>query len=191
MAKRKSAITRPQSGTQPAPTVPSGLLEHSSPAKLAGLMNLQSNQTDWPAEDLAAILLHQLKQPLDPIVEIYLPACGSNESSASAQKRKIKTFDDLFHASSPPPELLDIVRQYAKSCHNEKECSLPPVIAGALYWSVMAVSIATKTKIQTKLTHTDIQVGLKWLADQKWMTPFLQQLAQKAMEKCRILKAEC
>lgn len=178
-AKRGKA-TRPAKGnatSRASSSDDSNPLSRSAPGKLAGLMQLNPAEVEWRDDDLAAILKHQLAQPLAPIVAQYMPA-GMDEENPS--HHKIKTFGDLFASSAPPAELLDIVRKFARDCRDAGEKTLPSVIAGALYWSAIAAAIATSAGLHSKLSKTDIEVGLKWLSDQKWLTPQLHKLAKKA-----------
>lgn len=177
VARRKAAkAAAPRRADSPDDSNP---LAQSAPAKLAGLLQLGEADIQWRDEDLAAIFKHQLAQPLLPIAEQYLPARGAADA-AGVNAPKITTFGKLFASASPPAEMLDIVRHYARDCRTAGDQSLPAVIAGALYWSAIAAGIATGAGGRSKLSKIDLEVGLKWLGDQAWVTPPLRKIAMKA-----------
>ena len=96
---------------------------------LSEMMGAGADETQlWEPEELAAILKHQLAAPI--VFDLSYTAEGPPprlDAISPSEGPSIETFGELFHHPRPPVELLERVKQFAKSCRNRWNVSLRPL----------------------------------------------------------------
>ncbi len=144
---------------------------------LARLLALDADSADWNSVDLAAILEHQLRAPLE--ADLARSAPGKKRTLAElthTTTRPITTFADLFADPAPPVDLLIFVKDFAKSARLAKTGPLPEEVATALYYAAIAKALVChKTKI-TNMTVDALRDGLNWALRQPWISGPLREI---------------
>jgi hypothetical protein len=138
----------------------------------------------WRADELAAIFRHQISTPMLVDLGSFDPRTATRLKVVSeAQGLLLKSFADLFHHSTPPIELLELVKDFAKANLDHPESGLPNEIASALYYtSIASALIHLDTRI-SKLTDAELQRGLGWAREQNWLDEATKKLLGAALEK--------
>lgn len=138
----------------------------------------------WRPDELAAIFKHQFSAPMlvdlggfDPRTAARLKMLGEAEGLL------LKSFSDLIHHPSPPVELLELVKNFAKANVDHPESGLPAEVASALYYlSIAAALVHLDTRI-SQLPDADLERGLSWTRGQGWVDEQARQLLAQAIGK--------
>jgi hypothetical protein len=138
----------------------------------------------WRPEDLAAMFRHQMSTPM--LVDL-----GSLEARTAAKVRTLseahglllKSFSDLFHHPAPPLELLELVKDFAKSNIDHPQSRLPDEIATALYYSSIAAALVRLETRISRLPDADLRQGLRWTREQAWLDEKTKGLLAQALDK--------
>ena len=138
----------------------------------------------WRPEDLAAMFRHQMSTPM--LVDL-----GSLEARTAAKVRTLseahglllKSFSDLFQHPAPPLELLELVKDFAKSNIDHPQSGLPDEIATALYYSSIAAALVRLETRISRLPDADLRQGLRWTSEQAWLDEKTKGLLAQALEK--------
>ncbi len=154
----------------------------SSPQRLARLIEItETNKAEWQPEDLEAIFRHQLMSPLE------VPSSESSTSSVDSvtiharEKNRPKTFFDLFHHPSPPIQLLEGAKNFAKANWEHPESFLPHDVALALYYTSIATALVRFRKRITRLADTQLKAGFTWALDQAWVSESTRILFEEGL----------
>ncbi len=145
----------------------------SDPTALAELFNLGQADTPmpWSRDDLAAMLRHQLHQPLGPS-----PA-AQNDGYAS------RPHLDLFTRDHPPLARLRQVKDQAKAGGREDDSELPRDVATVLYYAALAAArMHHQDQPITRLDDEAFRVGLDWALQLPWLDPALKPLFSQAYD---------
>lgn len=121
---------------------------------------------DWREEDLAAILLGQLRQPLS---QLFRQMLGERAASVLALAGvETGTLEDLLHAPSPSPQLLQLAKDYAKSAPRHPTDAVPRDVAKVLYFAAISVAQRHGHRISA-LPHADVCDGIEWACRLTWV----------------------
>ena len=138
----------------------------------------------WRTDELAAIFKHQVSAPMlvdlrgfDPRIATRLQMLGESQGLL------LKSFSNLIHHSSPPIELLELVKDFAKANIDRPESGLPSEIASVLYYLSIASALVHLDARISKLMDADLHRGLSWARGQAWLDDPSGQLLVQAMEK--------
>jgi hypothetical protein len=159
-------------------------LSVSGPEPLAALLAAGEPPAGlWRPEEMAAIFEHQMAAPLlADLGGLAPPAARRLEALAAAQGAPVRSFADLLRDQSPPLELLEMVKDFAKANADHPENSLPKEIAAVLYYACIAAArLRLKARI-SKLPDADLGRGLRWAAQQPWLDEETRQLLVRALE---------
>jgi WD40 repeat protein len=115
-----------------------------------------SSQALWSRDDLAAILRHELAQPV------------SSDNT--------RTCADLLGDAHPLVEALDSMRQKQGKRRHDPDSALPPEVPTALYYAAV-----TAARVRAGIPCGDLslgqwQQGLRWLLRQDWVEGLLRGL---------------
>src|SRR6202012_2018941 len=95
----------------------------------------------------------------------------------------LKSFGDLFHHPAPVPELLEVVKDFAKANMDHPESGVPAEIATALYYVSIATALERLDSRISRLPDADLQRGFRWTMEQAWLDEQTKELLGKALEK--------
>ena len=138
---------------------------------LAQMMDLDApDQPLWRPEELAAMLQHQLSAPL----ECDLGCLGEQtverlDVLRSAASPPITSFGDLLHHPSPPVELLELSKEFARACRARRDHLLPEEIAAMLYILSIVVARARCRRRISKLEDHALRHSVNWALEQSWV----------------------
>jgi len=166
-------------------TEPGSRIYESDSHRLADLMSVDAGaERIWRPEELKAILQHQLSVPiqfdlggLDPGLAQKLGAL------ATAQGLLVKSFHDLLHHPSPPLELLQLTKQFAKASRNHPDSPLPPEVATVLYFVSISVAMTRCGERISNLDDETLRNGLKWAVGQPWLDDSTRSLIEEGLRR--------
>jgi hypothetical protein len=163
----------------------SAALLKSRANKLAALMATGEERTTlWRADELAAIFRHQLSAPVVVDLGSFDARTATRLRTLSeAQGLLLKSFSDLFHHPSPAKELLELVKDFAKTNLDHPESGLPTEIASVLYYTTIAAALVHLNERISKLSGADLQNGLRWAQEQTWLDEKTRGLLAEASNK--------
>jgi hypothetical protein len=164
---------------------PAGSVFTRRPKSLAALLESSGEHARlWRPDELGAIFRHQMSAPV--LVDL-----GGYDAGAAVRLKKLsdaqglllKSFSDLFYHPTPPLELLEAVKNFAKANMDNAESTLPNEVAGALYYTSIAAALVRLDARITRLADDALRRGLLWAKDQPWLDAPTRELLQGAIAK--------
>ena len=145
-------------------------IQNTSPKLLGEIMSAPETRDTWVAQDLAAMVRHQLEAPLLVDLEAAFPGEGQRVAALAATVQPpVVKFGDLLTHPSPPVELLRLVKDMAKSAEDSPVHPLPREVASYFYLvSILAAQHRAGVRIST-LPDERVREGLRWLQTQPWL----------------------
>jgi len=158
---------------------------HTQPARLAEMLEAHwDDAQNWAADELSAILRHQMTAPLSvDLANHRYWLCYAGDPGAAPQ-----TFEELFRERRPPLELLRGVKDFAKGHLRERGGKLPREIARVLYYGSVLVARLVWGERITRRSDVQVQEGLVWAVAQPWLEPWLQDLFRRGQTFFRRLE---
>lgn len=148
----------------------------AEPGRLASLLSLNEDAGNarWHPEGFAAIWRHQLSTKLSQEL-------GGAEPVGPLRSTRMPidlTVGQLLHHPCPPAELLDGLRNFAKSS-TSGDGDLPRDVARVLYFATIAASLLRSTERSTSLDNVSLKRGFEWALLQVWVdAPIIDLMAQ-------------
>jgi hypothetical protein len=143
----------------------------------------------WRPDELAAIFRHQMSAPmLVDLGTLDTRTAARVKSLSAAQGLLLKSFSDLFHHPTPLIELLELVKDFAKSNLDHPESGLPGEIASALYYTSIASALVHLDARISQLPDSDLRRGLHWAEEQAWLDEKTKGLLAQALKKLSVGK---
>jgi hypothetical protein len=131
---------------------------------------------------MAAIFEHQMRAPLLADLAGLAPAAARRmEALSGAQGGSAQSFGELLRQPSPPLELLELVKDFAKSNADHPENGLPKEIAAVLYYGCIAAALVRLKARISKLSDAELGRGLRWAVEQPWLDKETRQLLVLAL----------
>ncbi|MBB6429637.1 hypothetical protein [Algisphaera agarilytica] len=147
----------------------------SDPTALVELFNLGQAESPlpWNTNDLAAILRHQLHQPLGPLPDKVEDGLATRPHL------------ELFTQTSPPLDRLRRVKDQAKAGSNQDD-ELPRDVATVMYYAALAAArLHHPDESITRLDDEAFRVGLDWALQLPWLDPALKPLFSQAYDSAQ------
>lgn len=138
----------------------------------------------WQPDELAAMFRHQMSAPVLMDLGNFDPRTASQlKSLTAAQGLLLSSFADLFNHPNPPAQLLQLVKDFAKTNLDHPESGLPREIATALYYASIAAALVRLDKRISQLSNADLQRGLRATREQPWLDERTKSLLSEALNK--------
>ena len=134
------------------------------PRQISDILGIGADTaTLWRPDELAAIFRHQMAAP----VVFDLESLGTAKARrlanlTAAQGLVLKSFADLFQHNSPPLELLQLTKDFAKRNRDQPESVLPTEIATLLYFASIAAALVHRGERITRLSNSELRGGFEW-----------------------------
>jgi hypothetical protein len=152
-------------------------LYRSDPPQLAKVFAIDPTAPEvLTADELAAVLRHQLDTPLE--VDLDDPAAPT----ASEHARRT-TFGQLLLGPHPPLSLLERVRHFAKACKSRPDGPLPREIATALYFAAIVKAMLACGTRTSALGDEELRAGVGWTLSQPWIPREMCTLMQQGLAR--------
>ena len=153
--------------------------------ELAALMSTSDESSPlWGADELAALFRHQMSAPVLVDLGSFDPRTAAQlKALTEAQGLLLSSFADLFNHPTPPLPLLQLVKDFAKANMDQPESGLPREIATALYYLSIAAALLRLDKRISQLPDADLQRGLHWVQEQRWLDDATKGLVAAALKK--------
>jgi hypothetical protein len=149
----------------PEVTVSTSGRSRIDPAALARMLELPRQ----PAER-AELLRHLLTAPVPlDLGALDAALAGRVRAWAEEQGLVLKSFGDVLHHPNPLPELLGLLKDFAKENRNDAESPLPPEVATVLYYASIAVGLARASRRLTRHDDATLRQGFQWGCEQPWV----------------------
>jgi hypothetical protein len=160
-------------------------LLQGKPQHLAALLGLASREgEDWHADEMGAVFSHLWQADLADELAALGPGVSTRASHlAESHDPPIRTLGDLMQSPSPPVELLDMAREFAKACNRRRRFSLPPDVSAALYYLCIGAAAARCRRWITRLPAAEVRGGLQWVLSRDWLPPCARELAAEALKR--------
>jgi hypothetical protein len=168
------------SSSQPPPD-----LSDSDPVSLSNLMDEQSMDAPaWNADELAAILRHQMSAPIGVDLEnLGAPAADRMRTLSDANGLLLKSFAELLHHPNPPIPLLQLTKDFAKAHRSHPDSPLPREVANVLYYATVIVARLRCGRRISRLDDHALLQGMRWTLSQNWLDPATRSLFAEALPK--------
>jgi hypothetical protein len=138
--------------------------------------------TPCSAEELAALLRQQLAAPISVDLEgLDARHAAALKGLSDAQGLLLKSFDDLFQHPHPPLELLELVKEFAKTHRKHPHSTLPNEIATLLYYASLASALARRNKRISRLNEEELRRAFDWVFGQPWVDERTKNLMAEAV----------
>jgi len=155
----------------------------SDPREAAKLMaEGAAIERTWRPDELGAVLRHQLSVPLDFDL-------GAEERWEKARLEAllaslcpaIETFADLLRHPSPPVELLEMTKQFARRHRKDPNSPLPKEIATVIYFASIVTALLRCARRITNLTAEKLADGLRWAMANSWIDDHTRSLFHEGL----------
>ena len=155
------------------------------PKSLAALLRSSAEGTRlWRPEELGAIFRHQMSSPILVDLGGYDPGVAARLKRLSeAQNLVLRSFSDLFQHASPPLELLELTKNFAKANLDQPESGLPSEVAAVLYYASIAAALVRLDKRITQLPDAELRKGLLLVQGQLWLDAPTKELLLQATKR--------
>jgi len=157
-------------------------IQQTDDISLARLMDFaQTDDPLWSDAEMGSILRHQLATTLASDLDVK-----ESESLAAGIERcagcepPIRTFGELLFHPRPPAELLELVKQFAKSRRVAANAAMPDEIATMLYILCIAAAMTKCDRPISKMDPTALQHCLTWALEQSWLDEQTRELLERA-----------
>jgi RNA polymerase sigma-70 factor (ECF subfamily) len=149
----------------PEVTVSTSDRSRIDPAALAQMLVLPC-----PSADPAELLRHLLTAPVPlDLGTVDASLAGRVRAWAEGQGLVLKSFGDLLHHPNPLPELLELLKDFAKDNRNDAESPLPREVATVLYYASIAVALTRCGRRITRHDDATLRQGFQWGCEQPWV----------------------
>ena len=132
----------------------------------------------WQASELASILRHQLASPIETDLIDLMPDCAQKLSRAGSLEPGL-TYAQLLSMSAPPQEVLEAVKDLAKSIYHEQTAAIPREIGKAIYFATLAAAKLRLGKSISQIDERSLRRGCEWVFTQEWTGDELRQLMRQ------------
>ena len=160
-------------------------LSSSKTRSLAGLMKLSGDEpATWAADELAAVLRHQLAAPLEYDLRTLAPGGEKTITEMSAKVSsgpRPRNFGDLIRNPSPPLDLLRLMKDFSRAGRDSG--SLPPEVATVLYYAAIVVALLRHGARITELGDVALRKGVEWSIAQGWTGDELRAVFTESLGK--------
>jgi hypothetical protein len=137
----------------------------------------------WRDEELGAILRHQMTAPLQvDLINLERGLAVKVRNLAESQGLTLKSFGDLLAHPSPPVELLQITKDFAKACRLSPNSPLPKDIATVLYFASIAAALVRCRRRITGLSNDALTQGLRWVLGRPWLDAPTRRLVKDGLQ---------
>jgi hypothetical protein len=159
-------------------------LSHTSPDHLARMMQLDAHSAEtWSADDLAAILRHQLAAPLaGDLARLQPDGADQARPLLAAAGGQVVSFADLLAHPAPPVELLEMAKRFCKARLNAGDEPAPGEVFTLLYYAVITVALVRCGQRLSQLDDAKLQRGLDWGLRQAWVDASLRSLLRQGLD---------
>ena len=156
-------------------------LDSQDPRALARLLNIdERRQGRWNADELGQVLLHQLRAPL--LFDLAsITSTGPNVTVAKETGGQPASFGELFRHPQPPIELLQLVKEFAKTSDQRENSPLPPEISTVLYYAAILSARLRLNEQISNLSPEALQDGVRWALKQAWLGPIRELFVEADM----------
>jgi hypothetical protein len=146
-------------------------LPASDPKLLASLIADDDDigQRIWQADELAAILRHQMTTPLQVDLAGLNGAAGRLRDEAAAGGLLLKSFGDLLQHPHPPLKLLEMMKDFAKASRISPVGVMPREISSVIYFASILVAMTKRSRRITTLGDKALRDAIRWALAQPWL----------------------
>lgn len=145
-------------------------IDRLSNHQLARLLDLK-DASPWDHTDAAEVLRHQLGAP---IIE-DLAAVPGAEMELEAAKQKMlaaglrldQSFQDQLLSHSPLPELLGLMKRFARQVRDQSTSPLRGAPATVLYYAAIACALVKGGQRISQIEDTELKERFGWASRQK------------------------
>jgi hypothetical protein len=128
----------------------------------------------WTADELRAMLVEQLTQPIKFDSKFMSGEMVRNLMSLRSANLPNR-FCDLFAHPAPPLGMLEYAKQIAKATRHHPDSPLQK-ISTIVYYSAILVAVMRCGKRITELTDPALRQGVEWVLRQSWIDPSTRAL---------------
>lgn len=123
----------------------------------------------WLPEEFGVIFRHQLTAPLRADLAGLDPQLGEKLANLRMPDgQPVATFGDLLRHPAPPVALLELVKEFAKSCRQPGQRQLPPEVASMLYYLSIGIALCRCGHRLSSLSDPALREGFRWASAQPW-----------------------
>ncbi len=127
-------------------------------SRMESLFDLTEPTADWAEADLAAMLRHQLAQPLEP---------------------DGPTMGELLESPTPSVESLQSLKRLAKIRRAQRDAGMPQDLWRVIYFASIAAALRSGSRI-SDLTPGELRQGFQWTLARPWLDASIRSLLERA-----------
>jgi len=152
------------------------------PSPHASLFNLDDSAEQlWTEADFGAILRHQLGTPIQvELGSLTAPAAAKVRLACDSHQLLLKSISDVIAHPNPPAELLELLKDFAKTMLEHPDSAIPRPVAAVLYWLAIATGLVRLHKRLTSLSDENLSEGIEWAMARSWVQPEFKVILKQA-----------
>jgi hypothetical protein len=157
---------------------------------LATLFQLGADTRRPSAAMLQGALEHLMSAPIERAVN-QLPRAAANRlrreqtrlrPGSAARKLRLNTFGELLRHPAPPPELLELAKEFGKAIVHHQPAAWPKPVGEVLYYGAYAAAVVRGKPRPGSLNEQDLKAAFPKLRARQWIGSEQQGLFRAAEE---------
>ena len=154
------------------------------PSHHASLLDVDDRAEQlWSEQDFSAILRHQLGTPIDvELGSLATPTAAKVRLVCESHHLLLKSISDVIAHPNPPAELLELLKDFAKTMLEHPDSAIPRPVAAVLYWLAIAAGLKCLGKRLTSLSDEKLAEGIRWALGRAWVQPEFKVILMEAIK---------
>jgi hypothetical protein len=128
-------------------------------------------------------LLDSPAPPADAAAQLRQALAARLPLDLGAEVRELvpNSLGELLHHPGPPPELLELAKDFAKDNRIDPESPLRREVATVLYYAAIAAALAHGGRRITRSDDETLRRGFRWGCEQSWVDEATRQLLREGL----------
>jgi RNA polymerase sigma-70 factor (ECF subfamily) len=122
---------------------------------------------------------------LEQILKAPIPLDLGLNGSAAEQGLVGKSLSELLHSPSPVPEVLELLKDFAKENRTDPESPLGREVATVLYFVSIAVALVRCDRRITRHDDATLRQGFRWGVELPWLDEPTRGLLREGLQRLR------
>jgi len=160
-------------------------VEETDSRLLSTLLEIgEGPDTLWNADDLGALLRHELSRPLDEVLPGWNgPHAEQSAEHGSSPELRLETLADLLRHPRPPVEALRALKRLARDRAKDEASTIPTDVSSVFYFASIAAALVGCDQRITKSSDEVLRQGFQLMLQRAWLEETTRALFRNGLER--------
>lgn len=135
--------------------------------------------TTWTADDLRAMLEHQLSVPLATDLVPVVDEAEATLSMEATHAELPQHFGELLSQPHPPLAPLRLMKDFCKNLLKAEDQQMPRDLLNVLYYAAILAALVKRDTRISQLDVASLRKGCAWCLKRDWLTDGLRDLFEE------------